>query len=184
MNVPLTRRDVREPVRRSVQKLGFADASTRKGAADQTFHIDGKRVIGRGTVSSRPVDVDTLHAIYRDVYLLDRMKDKVRLHTSYGGYSTEARQFARENGIRLYTLTSKGELRRLGRGPVIRGRTLDRIAVYAVGVLLALMALGWALTHLETVGTVFLVVIAVAVAIPVLWILGLILDVTGLGTRK
>ena len=68
-----------------MQKLGFADASTREGAAHQTFHIDGKRVIGRGTVSSRPVDVDTLHAIYRDVYLLDRMKDKVRLHTSYGG---------------------------------------------------------------------------------------------------
>ncbi|WP_377453783.1 hypothetical protein [Rhodococcoides fascians] len=184
MNVPLKRRDVREPFRRSAQKLGFADASTRKGAADQTFHIDGKRVIGRGTVSSRPVDVDILHAIYRDVYLLDRMKDKVRLHTSYGGYSSEARQFARENAIRLYTLTSKGELRRLGRGPVIRGRTLDRIAVYAVGVLLALIAWGWALTHLETVGTVFLVVIAVAVAIPVLWILGLILDVAGPRIRK
>ncbi|MDV6305211.1 MULTISPECIES: hypothetical protein [Rhodococcus] len=184
MNVPLTRRDVREPVRRSAQKLGFADASTRKGTADQTFHIDGKRVIGRGTVSSRPVEVDTLHAIHRDVYLLDRMKNKVRLHTAHGGYSTEARRFARENNIRLYTLTSKGELRRLGRAPVIAGRTLDRIGVYAVGVLLGLIALGWALTHLETVGTVFLVVIAVAVAIPVLWILGWIFDLTGPRIRK
>lgn len=42
MNVPLTRRDLREPVRRIAQKLGFADASTRKGAADQTRHIDGE----------------------------------------------------------------------------------------------------------------------------------------------
>jgi hypothetical protein len=40
---------------------------------------------------------------------------------------------------------------------VIAGRTLDRIAVYPVGMLLALVALGWALTHLETVGAVFLV---------------------------
>ncbi|WP_072802616.1 hypothetical protein [Rhodococcoides yunnanense] len=184
MNVPLTRRDVREPVRRSVQKLGFSDASTRKGAADQTFHIDGKRVIGRGTVSSEPVGVDTLRTLYRDVYLLGRMKNKVRLHTAHGGYSTEARQFARENGIRLYTLTSKGELRRLGRGPVIAGRTLDRIAVYSVGVLLAFVVLGWVLTHLETAGTVLLVVVAVAVAIPVLWILWLILDITGYRGRK
>ncbi|QCB51964.1 hypothetical protein E5720_16560 [Rhodococcus sp. PAMC28707] len=68
--------------------------------------------------------------------------------------------------------------------PLIAGRTFDRVAVYAVGVLLALVALGWALTHLETVGRLFLVAIAVAVAIPVLWILGLILDVTGPRTRK
>lgn len=184
MNVPLSRRDVREPVRRSVQKLGFSDASTRKGAADQTFHIDGTRVIGRGTVSSEPVEADTLRTIHRDVYLLDRMKHKVRLHTAHGGYSAEARQFARENGIRLYLLTSKGELRRLGRGPVIAGRTLDRIALYAAGVVLALVAMGWALTHLDTAGTALLVVVAVAVAVPVLWILGLILDITGHRGRK
>lgn len=184
MNVPLNRRDVRDPVRRSVQKLGFSDASTRKGAGDQTFHIDGKKVIGRGTVSLRPVDVDTLYAIHRDVYLLDRMKNKVRIHTAHGGYSDEARQFARERGIRLYILTSKGELRRLGRGPVIAGRTLDRIAVFVVAVLLALIAVGWALMHRETTGTVILVTIAIAVAIPVLWILGLVLDVAGPRIRK
>lgn len=51
-------------------------------------------------------------------------------------------------------------------------------------VLLELIALGWALMHLATVGTVFLVVIAAAVAIPVLWILGLILGFTGPQIRK
>jgi hypothetical protein len=110
MKPKITRRDVIERLKNGFVDRGFADVSTRRGKMDQTFHIDGERIIGRGTVSPRTVSVKDLQQIYDEVYTLGRMKDKVRVHVTYGTYSLAAVRYAVAHRIYLFTFDQNGQL--------------------------------------------------------------------------
>lgn len=110
MKREISRREVVDRIRVDLRQLGFDDVSTRRGRLDQTFHIDGKGIIGRGTVSDEKVGVAVLQRIYDEVYTLDRMKAKRSVFLTYGTYSREAIRFARTHKIALYTFDERGEV--------------------------------------------------------------------------
>lgn len=142
MNKPeISRRDVLNQLREGLHELYSDEIGTRRGRVDQTFHIDGRRVIGRGSVSSEPVNEATLVAIHRDVYLLDRMRDKIKIHVSYGGYTDGARSFAGRHGISLFTFDQTGLLSQMS-DPVAAARRSAGLAIIIGLFLLLGLAVG------------------------------------------
>ncbi|CAM3119105.1 hypothetical protein DFJ75_3482 [Williamsia muralis] len=135
MKPRITRRDVIDRLKCGFVDRGFADVSTRRGKLDQTFHIDGERIIGRGTVSQSTVGVEDLQRIHDEVYTLGRMKDKVRVHATYGAYSLAAVRYAATHRICLYTFDQDGHLTSVLVTPVLHFAA--KIAQVSLGLLLA-----------------------------------------------
>ncbi|MBA4021719.1 MAG: hypothetical protein C0482_05100 [Gordonia sp.] len=121
MKPEVTRRVVLDRLKSGLAERGFDDVSTRRGKLDQTFHIDGKQIIGRGTVSRDVVSVEMLQIIHDEVYTLGRMKDKYRVHLTYGSYSQNAVKYAESHRIHLYTFDRNGRLSSLSSSTAAQG---------------------------------------------------------------
>ncbi|RVW04228.1 hypothetical protein EGT50_07155 [Rhodococcus xishaensis] len=91
--------------------MGFESVSTRLGWTDDLFHVDGRRVVGLGTITRSPVDEQHLRGIHETVYL-GRTNDRW-VHFSYGGYTHEARSFANRMGIALFEFDGNGRIKAL-----------------------------------------------------------------------
>lgn len=106
MKPDISRRHMYEHVVRHMNDMRFERMSTRKGKTDDLFHVDGKGVVGRGTVQTTPVTKGQLETVYTDVY---QKKSKDRwVHFSWGGYTKDARTFANSNRIALFEFRSDG----------------------------------------------------------------------------
>ncbi|RVW03246.1 hypothetical protein EF834_08740 [Rhodococcus spongiicola] len=141
--------------------MGFESVSTRAGWTDDLFHVDGRRVVGLGTITRSPVDEQHLTGIHQTFYL-GKTNDRW-VHFSYGGYTSEARSFANRMGIALFEFDGDGRivaLSRLARSfyrrkPTERWkvRAVQEVARFAalsliMGVVLTFPVVGWTLLAL------------------------------------
>ncbi|WP_139282028.1 hypothetical protein [Rhodococcus zopfii] len=85
-------REMYEAVVVHMKDMGFEQISTRRGKIDDLFHIDGRKVVGRGTITRTPISEPHLREIYETVYL--KKGEDQWVHFSYGGYTQAARSFA------------------------------------------------------------------------------------------
>lgn len=109
MKTKIARQAVIPRVAAHLRVMGFENVSTRRGKADDLFHLDGKGLVGRGTVRAMPVDLAHIEEVYSNVFL--KKKGCRWVHFSYGGYTDDARKFANFRGIALFEYAPNGEIR-------------------------------------------------------------------------
>ena len=172
----ISRRDMYDWIVHHMTDMGFERVSTRRGKTEDLFHVDGKGVVGRGTVQTEPVSAGQLQVVHKDVYL-KKAKDRW-VHFAWGGYTKDAQSFANAKNIALFEFhndgpispTSKPASVMYRRKPSERWKTQ---AIWAVVVLAALAALVGALVLFPAVRWVLGVIAVVLVLSVVVKILEL-----------
>ncbi|TSD40524.1 hypothetical protein FFI94_033095 [Rhodococcus sp. KBS0724] len=144
MKPAISRRDMYEWVIHHMTDMGFERVSTRRGKTDDLFHIDGKGVVGRGTVQTDPVSGWQLQTVYKDVYV-KKAKDRW-IHFAWGGYTKEAQSFANATNIALFEFQNDGPISPASKraAAMYRRKPSERWktqAIWAVVVLAAVAAL-------------------------------------------
>ncbi len=176
MKPAISRRDMYESVVFHMKDMGFEYVSTRRGRADDLFHIDGRGVVGRGTTTSSPVGEQHLREIHETVYL-KKSKDRW-VHFSYGGYTREARMFANRIGIGIALFEFHEDKRISPRSTTARSlcrrKPAERWKVHAVWAVALLVALTLLVGAVVTFPVVGWTLVAVAVLVVVGFMLSIV----------
>ncbi|WP_139191112.1 hypothetical protein [Rhodococcus tukisamuensis] len=142
MKPAISRRHMFEQVVHHMKDMDFTGVSTRRGKADDVFHVDGKGVVGRGTVQTSPVNATQLESVHKDMY--SKKSADRWVHFSWGGYTKDAQTFANARGIALFEFQSDGRISPLSKraAGMYRRKPSERWKTRAAWAVVVLVAIG------------------------------------------